>query len=89
MDDTVKLTSINVVLGIVAGLLSGIFTIGTLGFKNDMVGLIFGIVFIYAMMKSADKIATEEIDRSQKIWDCVLPFFFTWIIVWILIANYW
>ena len=88
MDDTVKLTSINVVLGIVAGLLSGIFTIGTLGFKNDMVGLIFGIVFIYAMMKSADKIATEEIDRSQKIWDCVLPFFFTWIIVWILIANY-
>ena len=89
MDDTVKLTSINVVLGIVAGLLSGIFTIGTLGFKNDMVGLIFGIVFIYAMVKSADKIATEEIDRSQKIWDCVLPFFFTWIIVWILIANYW
>ena len=89
MDDTVKLTSINVVLGIVAGLLSGIFTIGTLGFKNDMVGVIFGIVFIYAMMKSADKIATEEIDRSQKIWDCVLPFFFTWIIVWILIANYW
>ena len=89
MDDTVKLTSINVVLGIVAGLLSGIFTIGTLGFKNDMVGLILGIVFIYAMMKSADKIATEEIDRSQKIWDCVLPFFFTWIIVWILIANYW
>ena len=89
MDDTVKLTSINVVLGIVAGLLSGIFSVGTLGFKNDMVGLIFGIVFIYAMMKSADKIATEEIDRSQKIWDCVLPFFFTWIIVWILIANYW
>mgnify|MGYP002519649261 FL=1 len=89
MDDTVKLTSINVVLGIVAGLLSGIFSVGTLGFKNDMIGLIFGIVFIYAMVKSADKIATEEIDRSQKIWDCVLPFFFTWIIVWILIANYW
>ena len=88
MDDTVKLTSINVVLGIVAGLLSGIFTIGTLGFKNDMVGLIFGIVFIYAMMKSADKIATEEIDRSQKIWDCIMPFFFTWIIVWILLTNY-
>lgn len=89
MDDTVKLTSINVVLGIVAGLLSGIFSVGTLGFKNDMIGLILGIVFIYAMVKSADKIATEEIDRSQKIWDCVLPFFFTWIIVWILIANYW
>jgi len=89
LDDTVKLTSINVVLGIVAGLLSGIFSVGTLGFKNDMIGLILGIVFIYAMVKSADKIATEEIDRSQKIWDCVLPFFFTWIIVWILIANYW
>lgn len=89
MDDTVKLTSINVVLGIVAGLLSGIFTIGLLGFKNDMIGLLIAIAIVYLMVKSADKIASEKIDRSQKIWDCVMPFFFTWIIVWILVANYW
>lgn len=89
MDDTVKLTSINVVLGIVAGLLSGIFTIGMLGLKNDMIGLLIAVAIVYVMFKSADKIATEDIDRSQKIWDCVMPFFFTWVIVWILIANYW
>lgn len=88
MDDTIKLTSINVVLGIVAGLLSAVFSIGYLGFKNDMIGLLIAIVFVYAMVKSADKITTESIDRSQKIWDCVLPFFFTWIIVWILLTNY-
>ena len=88
MDDTVKLTSINVVLGIIAGVLSGLFTVGTLGFKNDMIGLLFGIAFIYASFKASDNIASEEIDRSQKIWDCIMPFFFTWIIVWILLANY-
>ena len=46
MDDTVKLTSINVVLGIIAGVLSGIFTIGMLGIKNDMIGLLIGIIFV-------------------------------------------
>ena len=88
MDDTIKLTSINVVLGIIAGVLSGLFSIGTLGFKNDMIGLLIGIIFVYASLKLADNISSEDLDRSQKIWDCVLPFFFTWIIVWILLANY-
>ena len=88
MDDTVKLTSINVVLGIIAGVLSGLFSVGTFGFKNDMIGLLFGIAFVYASIKAADNIASEEIDRSQKLWDCVMPFFFTWIIVWILLTHY-
>ncbi|WP_407378540.1 hypothetical protein [Methanobrevibacter sp.] len=88
MDDTIKLTSINVVLGLIAGVLSGIFSIGYLGFTNDMIGLLIGVIFIYATLKVADNIVEGEIDRSQKIWDCVLPFFFVWIIVWILLANY-
>ena len=88
MDDTIKLTSINVVFGIIAGVLSGLFSIGILGFKNDMIGLLLGIAFIYASTKVADNIASEELDRFQKIWDCILPFFFTWIIVWILLTNY-
>ena len=69
-------------------MLSGIFTIGMLGIKNDMIGLLIGIIFVYASLKLADNISSEDLDRSQKIWDCVLPFFFTWIIVWILLANY-
>ena len=88
MDDTVKLTSINTILGIVAGVLSGLFTVGFFGLKNDMIGLLIAIIFVYASLKSVGKIVTEEIDRSQKIWDCVLPFFFSWIIVWILLSNY-
>ena len=88
MDDTVKLTSINTILGIVAGVLSALFTVGFFGLKNDMIGLLIAIVIVYASLKSVNKIVTEEIDRSQKIWDCVLPFFFSWIIVWILLSNY-
>ena len=52
MDDTIKLTSINVVLGLIAGVLSGIFTIGYLGFKNDMIGLLIGVIFIYATLNN-------------------------------------
>ena len=88
MDDTIKLTSINVVLGLIAGVLSGMFTVGFLGFKNDMIGLLLGIIFVYATLKVADNIVESELDNSQKLWDCVLPFFFVWIIVWILLANY-
>ena len=88
MDDTVKLTSINTILGIIAGVLSALFTVGVFDFKNDMIGLLIGIIFVYASLKLADNISSEDLDRSQKIWDCVLPFFFTWIIVWILLANY-
>ena len=88
MDDTVKLTSISVVFGFIAGVLSWIFSFGLLNFTNDFVGLIIGIVLIYALIKSADKIAVEKMENSQKIWDCVMPFFFSWVIVWILINNY-
>ncbi len=88
MDDTIKLTSISVVCGLIAGVISGIFSVGLLGLTNDFVGLLVGIIIIYVLFKSADKVAVEELGTSQKIWDCILPFFFTWVIVWILINNY-
>lgn len=88
MDDTVKLTSISVVFGLIAGILSGIFSVGLLSFKNDFVGLLIGVVLIYALVKSVDKIAVEKMENSQKLWDCVMPFFFSWVIVWILINSY-
>lgn len=88
MDDTVKLTSVSVVFGLIAGILSGIFSIGLLGLKNDFIGLVIGICVAYVLLKSTDKISSEEMDRSQKIWDCVMPFFFTWIISWVLLTHY-
>ena len=88
MDDTIKLTSINVVLGIIAGILSAAFSIGYFGFKNEMIGLLIAIIVVYGMLKSVDQITSEPIGRSQKTWDCVMPFFFSWIIVWILLHNY-
>ena len=88
MDDTIKLTSVSVIVGIIVGVISGLFTIGALGFKNDMVGLLLAIIAVYALSKTTNKIVNEELDRTQKIWDWFFPFFFSWIIVWVLIANY-
>ena len=78
MDDTIKLTSISVILGLIAGVLSAIFSIGVLGFTNDVIGLLIGVIMIYALWKSTDKIVIGEMGRSQKTWDCFMPFFFTW-----------
>ena len=36
MDTTVKVTSIHLIFGIIAAFLSYVFTIGWLGFKNDV-----------------------------------------------------
>ena len=88
MDDTIKITSVSVIAGIIAGILSALFSTGLLGFKNDMVGLLIAIIFVYVLSKSVDKLVSEELDRSQKIWDWFFPFFFSWVIVWVLIANY-
>ena len=88
MDDTVKLTSVSVVFGLIAGILSGIFSIGIIGFKNDVLGLLIGVCVIYVLFKSTDKVVTEKMDRSQKIWDCIMPFFFTWVISWTLLTHY-
>ena len=88
MDDTIKLTSISVIVGLIVGAVSALFTIGTFGFKNDMVGLLLAIIAVYALFKFGDNLVSEELDRSQKIWDLFMPFFFSWVIVWVLIANY-
>ena len=88
MDDTVKLTSVSVVLGIIAGILSAVFSIGMLGFKNEFLGLIIAIAIVYGLLKSTDKMVTGELDRSNKIWDCVMPFFFSWVISWVLLSHY-
>ena len=88
MDNTVKLTSVSVVLGLIAGVISAIFSIGLIGFKNDVIGLLVGIIIIYALIKSTDKIVDEDMGRSQKIWDCFMPLFFVWIIVWVLLTHY-
>ena len=89
MDDTIKVTSIHIVAGLVAALLSAALTAGWFGFKNDVFAFFVAVIILYFVGQVAQKIAGEEISGfSQWLWDGIAPFFFTWVISFTLFVMY-
>ena len=89
MDDTIKVTSIHIVAGLVAALLSAALTAGWFGFKNDVFAFFVAVIILYFVGQFSQKIAGEEISGfSQWLWDGIAPFFFTWVILYTLFVMY-
>ena len=89
MDTTVKVTSIHIVAGLFAALLSTGLSLGWFGFKNDMFAFFVAVIILYFVGQFAQKIAGEEISGfSQWLWDGISPFFFTWVISYTLFVMY-
>ncbi len=89
MDATVKVTSIHIVTGLIAALLSAGLTAGWFGFKNDVFAFFVAVIILYFVGQFSQKIAGEEISGfSQWLWDGISPFFFTWIIAYTLFVMY-
>ncbi len=76
MDTTVKVVSIHLVAAIVAAFISVSFSLGWLGFKNEALAFVAGLII-------------EEIKGfSAWLWDGILPFAFCWFILWTILFNY-
>ena len=89
MDDTIKVTSIHIVAGLVAALLSAALTAGWFGFKNDVFAFFVAVIILYFVGQFSQKIAGEEISGfSQWLWDGIAPVFFTWVISYTLFVMY-
>jgi hypothetical protein len=89
MDTTIKVTSIHIVAGLVAALISTALTVGWFGFKNDVFAFFVAVIILYFVGQVAQKIAGEEISGfSQWLWDGIAPFFFTWVISFTLFVMY-
>ena len=89
MDATIKVTSIHIVAGLVAAIISAALTAGWLGFKNDVFAFFVAVIILYFIGKLSQNIAGEEISGfSQWLWDGISPFFFTWIIAYTLFVMY-
>ncbi len=89
MDTTVKVTSIHLIFGIIAAFLSYVFTIGWLGFKNDVFAGILPFIILYFVGQMCQKQYGEEISGfSQWVWDGIAPFLFIWIIAFTIMYNY-
>ena len=89
MDATIKVTGLHVIVGIISGFISAIFSLGWLGFKNEVFGFFIGVIIVYFTGQLAQKLVGDEISGfSQWLWDGIAPFFFAWIIVWVLAVSY-
>ena len=89
MDDTIKVTSIHIVAGLVAALLSAALTAGWFGFKNDVFAFFVAVIILYFVGQFSQKIAGEEISGfSQWLWDGIAPCFFTWVISYTSFVMY-
>ncbi|RAP53525.1 MAG: hypothetical protein BZ138_00580 [Methanosphaera sp. rholeuAM270] len=76
--------------GILAGIISFLFTRkGLLPVTNEMIGVLISLIIVYALGKYAEKkFGREKISLSSWLTNGVLPFYFMWMTVWILLLNY-
>lgn len=89
MDKTIKVTSIHLIFGIITAFLSYIFTIGLLGFKNDLFSGILPFIILYFVGQLSQRRYGDEISGfSQWLWDGIAPFLLIWIITFTLMYNY-
>ena len=89
MDTTIKVTTIHVIAGIIAALLSTAFTVGWLGFKNEVFAGFLALIILYFTGQLCQKMAGDEVSGfSQWLWDGIAPFFFTWVIAYTLFVMY-
>ena len=89
MDATIKVTSIHIVAGLVAALLSTGLTLVCFGFKNDVFAFFIAVIVLYFIGQFSQKIAGDEISGfSQWLWDGIAPFYFTWVIAFTLFVMY-
>ena len=89
MHTTIKVTTIHVIAGIVAALISTAFTVGWLGFKNEVFAGFLALIILYFTGQFCQKMAGDEVSGfSQWLWDGIAPFFFTWVIAYTLFVMY-
>jgi hypothetical protein len=88
MDTDGKVASIHTVGGIIAGYLSYILSSGVI-FKNEAIAVIVALIILYIMGQLSEKLfGKEEVNGfSGWLWSGIVPFFFIWIMVWVIFAN--
>ena len=87
MDTDGKVASIHTVGGIIAGYLSYILSSGVI-FKNEAIAVIAALIILYALGQVSEKLfGKEELGFSGWLWSGIVPFFFVWIMVWVIFTN--
>jgi len=90
MDIDGKVAVIHTVAGIVAGYISFIlYPAATAPGNNQVLAVIIALIILYAVGQISERMfGKEEVGGlSGWFWSGVVPYFFVWIIVWVIFAN--
>lgn len=89
MDIEIKLVSIHTVLAIIAGAISYLLYIGAIAGLNEFLAVFAGLLILYLGGQLSERLfGKEEVGgMSGWLWNGIVPFFFVWIIVWVILYN--
>ncbi len=91
MDLDGKIASIHGAAGIVAGYVSFLLSTGAvagLG-SNEVLAVLAGLIILYIMGQVSERVFGKEEVGGMKgwLWSGIVPFFFVWIMVWVIFFN--
>ncbi len=78
MKDEQKAVLMALAIGVVAGILSK--------YAGSSLGVVLGLAFAYALNSSGKKVFREK-KAGWSTGNLVIPYFFAWIITWIIVFN--
>lgn len=89
MDVDGKIAAIHTVAAIAAGYISFLLSSGALAVKNEVIAVLAGLIILYIMGKVSEMLFGKEAVGGVKgwLWSGIVPFFFIWMVVWILLLN--
>jgi EMC6-arch len=92
MEIDAKLTAVHAVLAIIAAYLSFLLSSGaitSLG-KNMVLAVLIGLIILYLGGQISERIFGKEAVGGFKgwFWSGIIPFFFVWVVVWVILFNF-
>jgi len=90
MDVDAKVTILHVISGLIAAFFSYALTTGLFnGINNEAIAIIIALIILYLSGQLSERIFGKEEVGGFKgwLWSGIVPYFFIWVVVWILLFN--
>jgi len=91
MDIEIKLTIVHSALALVAGFLSFLLSTGAISGlgKNEFLAVLAGLLILYLGGQLSERMFGKEAVGGTKgwLWSGIVPFFFVWVMVWVILFN--
>ena len=92
MDVDAKVTAVHAVAAIIAGYASYALSSGLIGAlgKNEVLAVLIGLIILYISGNISERLFGKEEVGGFKgwLWSGIVPFFFLWMMMWVVFYNF-